>query len=49
VTIKTPEAEGLIARKGRSISFPDWRPMQEVGDFNQRYLHLSQQHAGREI
>jgi CRP-like cAMP-binding protein len=48
-TIKTLEAEGLIARKGRSISFPDWRRMQDVGDFNQRYLHLAKQESGREV
>ena len=48
-TIKTLEAEGLIARKGRSLSFPDWQRMQDVGDFNQRYLHLYKQKAGRVV
>ena len=47
-TIKALEAEGLIARKGRNINFPDWQRMREAGDFNQRYLHLEQQKAGRE-
>ena len=47
-TIKLLEGEGLIARKGRSISFPDWHRMRDVGDFNQRYLHLAKQEAGRE-
>ena len=46
-TIKSLEADGLITRKGRNISFPDWRRMQEVGDFNRRYLHLEQQDSGR--
>jgi CRP-like cAMP-binding protein len=39
-TIKVLEAEGLIARNKRNISFPDWARMRHVGDFNQRYLHL---------
>lgn len=46
-TIKALEADGLIARKGRNINFPDWERMREVGDFNERYLHLEQQEAGR--
>jgi CRP-like cAMP-binding protein len=47
-TVKSLEADGLISRKGRSISFPNWQQMREVGDFNQRYLHLNKQRAGRE-
>ena len=39
-TLKTLEAEGLILRTKRSISFPDWPRLRSVGDFNQRYLHL---------
>ena len=39
-TIKSLEADGLIARNKRAISFPDWERMRSVGDFNQRYLHL---------
>jgi CRP-like cAMP-binding protein len=46
-TIKSLEADGLITRNGRSIGFPDWKAMREVADFNQRYLHLAQQQAGR--
>ena len=46
-TIKSLEADGLIARNGRVISFPDWKRMQEVADFNRRYLHLDQQVSGR--
>lgn len=38
--LKSLEAEGLILRHRRNISFPDWRRLREVGDFNQRYLHL---------
>jgi CRP-like cAMP-binding protein len=45
-TIKTLEAEGLILRDKRRISFPDWKRLREVGDFNQRYLHLEPQKAG---
>jgi CRP-like cAMP-binding protein len=48
-TIKLLETEGLIARKGRSISFPNWELMRTVGDFNQRYLHLRKQEAGRMV
>lgn len=48
-TIKALEADGLIARKGRSISFPDWEQMRAVGDFNQRYLHLQPQNSGRMV
>jgi CRP-like cAMP-binding protein len=48
-TIKALEADGLIGRKGRSISFPDWEKMRAVGDFNQRYLHLRKQVAGRMV
>jgi CRP-like cAMP-binding protein len=40
--LKSLEAEGLIARNRRNISFPDWRRLQEVGDFNPRYLHIGE-------
>jgi len=39
--LKGLQAEGLIARNRRSISFPDWRRLREVADFNSRYLHLA--------
>jgi CRP-like cAMP-binding protein len=39
-TLKALAAEGLIERKKRSISFPDWGRMREAGDFNERYLHM---------
>lgn len=45
-TLKTLEAEGLIVRNRRHVSFPDWERLREVGDFNQRYLHLQPQRAG---
>jgi CRP-like cAMP-binding protein len=41
-TLKTLEAEGLITRNKRHVSFPDWQRMRHVADFNQRYLHLHQ-------
>ena len=41
--LKSLEADGLISRKKRNISFPDWKRMRDVGDFNQRYLHLHEQ------
>jgi CRP-like cAMP-binding protein len=45
-TIKALEAEGLIVRDRRRIAFPDWERLRELGDFNQRYLHLEPQQAG---
>jgi DNA-binding Lrp family transcriptional regulator len=45
-TLKALEAEGLIVRDKRHVSFPDWRRMREIGDFNQRYLHLEPQKSG---
>jgi len=38
-TLKGLEAEGLIDRNRRIISFPDWHRLREVADFNPRYLH----------
>ncbi|TMJ16368.1 MAG: Crp/Fnr family transcriptional regulator [Alphaproteobacteria bacterium] len=46
-TLKLLESEGLIVRDKRHVRFPDWRRMREIGDFNQRYLHLEPQQAGR--
>ncbi len=45
-TLKSLEAEGLIVRSKRSVSFPDWKRLRRVGDFNQRYLHLEPQRSG---
>jgi CRP-like cAMP-binding protein len=45
-TLKALEADGLITRNKRMVSFPDWRRMREAGDFNQRYLHLEPQMSG---
>ncbi|MBV8686585.1 MAG: Crp/Fnr family transcriptional regulator [Alphaproteobacteria bacterium] len=41
--LKALEAEGLISRNRRSVSFPDWERMRQVADFNERYLHLEPQ------
>ncbi|MDB5698439.1 MAG: Crp/Fnr family transcriptional regulator [Alphaproteobacteria bacterium] len=46
-TLKTLEAEGLIQRTKRNISFPDWNRLRAIGDFNQRYLHLEPQRSGK--
>lgn len=46
-TLKALEADGLITRDRRSITFPDWKRLREAGDFNARYLHLEPQEAGR--
>jgi CRP-like cAMP-binding protein len=37
--LKGLQAEGLIERNRRIVSFPDWQRLREVGDFNPRYLH----------
>ena len=42
-TLKALEADGLVMRTKRNISFPDWQKLRSVGDFNQRYLHLEPQ------
>jgi CRP-like cAMP-binding protein len=44
-TLKALEAAGMIKRDRRRISFPDWQGLRDVGDFNQRYLHLDMQEA----
>jgi CRP-like cAMP-binding protein len=46
--LKSLEGEGLIVRNRRNISFPDWRRLREVGDFNSRYLHLDMGHAAQD-
>ena len=38
--LKALEAEGLITRQRRHIQFPDWRALQQAGDFSRQYLHL---------
>ena len=45
-TIMALEGKGFIVRDKRRISFPDWRKMRGIADFNQRYLHLEPQEAG---
>lgn len=45
-TLKHLEAQGLISRDKRRVSFPDWRQMRAFGDFSQRYLHLEPQFSG---
>jgi CRP-like cAMP-binding protein len=46
-TLKALEAEGLIQRTKRNISFPDWNRLRTIADFNQRYLHLEPQLSGK--
>jgi len=45
-TLRALESEGLITRNRRVVRFPDWQRMRRIADFNQRYLHLEQQHSG---
>lgn len=42
-TIKALEADGLITRNRRRITFPSWDALRDVADFSNRYLHLRQQ------
>jgi CRP-like cAMP-binding protein len=42
-TLKSLEADGLIARNRRQVSFPDWQRMRHTAGFTQRYLHLERQ------
>lgn len=41
--LKSLDADGLIVRNRRNISFPDWRRLREEADFNERYLHLKRE------
>lgn len=38
--LKALEADGLIERRRRHVYFPNWRALQDVGDFSRAYLHL---------
>jgi CRP-like cAMP-binding protein len=44
-TLKSLEADGLIRRDKRFVSFPDWKRMRDFADFTERYLHLEPQAA----
>lgn len=44
-TLKALEADGLIRRDKRFVSFPDWKRMRDFADFSARYLHLEPQAA----
>jgi CRP-like cAMP-binding protein len=37
--LKGLQAEGLIGRDRRILTFPDWQGLRDVADFNPRYLH----------
>jgi CRP-like cAMP-binding protein len=45
-TLKALEADGYLTRDKRRVSFPNWRRMRSLADFNQRYLHLEPQQTG---
>lgn len=47
--IRALEADGLINRSKRDISFPDWERMRDIADFNDRYLHLATQESARQV
>lgn len=42
--LKGLQADGLLQMERRSMRFPDWQRIRDVGDFNPRYLH-SREHA----
>lgn len=42
-TLKLLEADGLITRNKRDVSFPRWDALRDLADFSQRYLHLQPQ------
>ena len=41
-TLKSLEADGVVVRKKRYVSFESWDRIKAVGDFNALYLHLDQ-------
>ena len=47
--IRSLEADGLIKRSKREISFPDWDRMRDIADFNDRYLHLAVQKSSEQL
>lgn len=47
--IRSLEADGLINRSKREISFPDWDRMRDIADFNDRYLHLTVQKSSEPL
>jgi CRP-like cAMP-binding protein len=40
--LKELDRRGLIVRRKRAVSIPDWQKMREAADFSARYLHLRQ-------
>ena len=38
--LKALQAEGLVQLDRRSMRFPSWQRLSQVGDFNPRYLHV---------
>jgi CRP-like cAMP-binding protein len=44
--LKELERLGLIVRRKRAVSIPDWQRLREAGDFSARYLHLGQGEVG---
>jgi CRP-like cAMP-binding protein len=43
--LKILQAEGLVERDKRAVTFPNLDGLREVADFNERYLHLCRQVA----
>jgi CRP-like cAMP-binding protein len=38
--LKSLQAEGVLERNRRTVRFPEWQRMRDIGDFSMRYLHV---------
>jgi DNA-binding transcriptional regulator LsrR (DeoR family) len=48
-TLKQLESEGLIVRKVRDVTIPDWAALARAGDFDPEYLRLKKQGGSADI
>ncbi|MFN3668594.1 MAG: Crp/Fnr family transcriptional regulator [Brevundimonas sp.] len=46
-TLQSLGADGFVKRAKRAIFIPSWKRLAEIGDFNERYLHLKSATPGR--
>ena len=47
--LQSLQREGLIDRDRRMVRFPSWERMQDVADFNPRYLHTREFHGSETL
>jgi CRP-like cAMP-binding protein len=45
-SLKSLEAQGLLARASRYVAVGDWPSLQKAGDFDEAYLHLKTPERG---